>query len=53
MNLGAIADWCLILFFLWYGLSSFVPILKSDMLSKLGAILALGIAVFTFLDYVS
>jgi hypothetical protein len=44
-----IAAWLTILFFLWYGLSAFIPALKSDMFMKVGAVLAIGIAVFTFL----
>jgi hypothetical protein len=38
---------CLVLFFLWYGLSEFVPALKSDMFMKVGAVLALLVAVLT------
>jgi hypothetical protein len=45
MSFGTI---CTVLFFLWYGLSAFVPALKSDMFMKVGAVLALLIAVFTF-----
>ena len=32
------------LFFLWYGLSEFVPALKSDTFVKIGAVLAILIA---------
>lgn len=38
---------CLVLFFLWYGLSEFIPALKSDMFMKIGAVLALLVAVLT------
>jgi hypothetical protein len=40
---------CLVLFFLWYGLSAFVPALKSDMFMKIGAVLALLVAVLTLI----
>jgi len=36
-----------VLFFLWYGLSAFIPALKSDIFMKIGAVLALLIAIFT------
>ena len=42
-----ISQICLVLFFLWYGLSEFVPALKSDMFMKIGAVLALLFAVLT------
>jgi uncharacterized membrane protein (DUF485 family) len=38
---------CLVLFFLWYGLSAFIPALKTDMFEKIGAVLALLFAVLT------
>jgi hypothetical protein len=37
----------MVLFFLWYGLSAFIPALKSDMFMKIGAVLAILIALFT------
>jgi hypothetical protein len=37
----------MVLFFLWYGLRAFVPALNSDMFRKVGAVLALLIAVAT------
>lgn len=37
----------LVLFFLWYGLSAFIPALKTDMFMKIGAVLALLFAVLT------
>jgi len=40
--------WCLILFFLWYGLAAFVPALNTDMWKKVGAVLALLVAVLYF-----
>jgi len=45
----SIAAWCTALFFLWYGLSAFVPALMASPVNYLGALLALGAAVFTFL----
>jgi hypothetical protein len=45
----SIAAWCTILFFLWYGLAAFVPALAASPFTLIAAILALGIAVFTFL----
>jgi hypothetical protein len=36
----------MVLFFLWFGLSAFIPALKSDMFTKIGAVLAILIAVF-------
>ncbi len=45
----SLAAWCTALFFLWYGLSAFVPALMASPMSLVGAILALGAAVFTFL----
>jgi hypothetical protein len=45
----SIASWCTILFFLWYGLSVFVTSLAAAPFTMIAAILALGIAVFTFL----
>jgi len=45
-----IAGWCTVLFFLWYGLAAFVPALAGGFFLMLGGILALGIAVFTFLN---
>jgi len=50
MDLSVIADWCLIIFFLWFGLKSFVPALNKDIFQTLGSVLALAIAIFTFLS---
>lgn len=44
-----LAGWCTVLFFLWYGLGAFVPALMGGTMSYVGAILALGAAVFTFI----
>ncbi len=44
-----VSAWCLILFFLWYGLGSFVPMLMAAPFPMIGGILALGFAVFSFL----
>lgn len=46
---ASISAWCLILFFLWYGLAAFVPALNTDMFRKIGAILALGFVLFSFI----
>ncbi len=43
---NSIAAWCTILFFLFYGLSYFIPAIPG----AIAAILALGAAVFTFLS---
>ena len=37
------------LFFLWFGLSAFVPALNTDMFKKVGTVLAILIAVLPFL----
>ena len=37
------------LFLLWFGLSAFVPTLNTDMFKKVGAVLAILIAVLPFL----
>ena len=47
MNLPeTLAQWCLWLFFLWYGLAAFVPALGDR---RIGAILALGFVLFNLL----
>ena len=46
---SSLASWCLWIFFLWYGLATFVPALNTDMFKKIGAILALGFVVFNLL----
>jgi hypothetical protein len=38
---------CLVLFFLWYGLAEFIPALKTDMFQKIGAVLAILVALLT------
>jgi hypothetical protein len=43
-----IAGWCMVLFFLWYGLAAFVPALAGGFFPMLAGLLALGAAVFTF-----
>jgi hypothetical protein len=42
-----ISGWCMWLFFLWVGLSAFIPFFAS--LAIVSGILALGYAVFSFL----
>ena len=44
-----ISVWCLVLFFLWYGLAQFVPALAGGFFPFIAGLLALGVAVFTFL----
>jgi hypothetical protein len=39
-EMGTLGAWCIALFFVWYGLAAFVPALKTDMFSKIGAVLA-------------
>jgi hypothetical protein len=34
----------MVLFFLWFGLAEFIPALKSDMFMKVGAVLAILVA---------
>jgi hypothetical protein len=46
---ASISGWCLLLFFLWYGLAAFVPALNTDMFRKIGAILALGFVIFSLI----
>lgn len=45
----SIATWLTIVFFLWYGLAQFVPALGGGFFPFIAGLLALGIAVFTFL----
>ena len=45
----SLASWCTVLFFLWYGLGSFVPSLMASPMNYVGAVLALGVAVFSFM----
>jgi len=50
MDLSVFADWCLIIFFLWFGLKNFIPALNKDLFQTLVAVLALAVALFTFLS---
>jgi len=50
MDMSAIADWCTILFLLWYGLKTLIPALGKGYFSTLGGILALAAAITTILD---
>ncbi|HEY3312596.1 MAG TPA: hypothetical protein VGK00_13225 [Anaerolineales bacterium] len=50
MDLSIIADWCTILFFLWFGLKKFIPALGKGVFETIGAILAIAAAVFIFLS---
>ena len=42
--LATVGHWATILFFLWYGVSAFVPALATDMFKKVGAVLAILVA---------
>jgi len=46
---SSLANWCVWLFFLWFGLSAFIPALNNDIFKKVGAVLALGVVVFNLL----
>jgi len=50
MSMSAIVDWLAILFFLWFGLKTFIPALSKGSLSILGGILALAAALSIILD---
>jgi hypothetical protein len=50
MDMSAIADWMTILFFLWYGLKTFIPALQKGPSITIGGILALAAALVIFLD---
>ena len=47
---SAIADWSTIIFFLWYGLKTFIPALNKDFFQTLGAVIALIVAITIFLS---
>jgi hypothetical protein len=44
-EMATIAAWCTALFFLWWGLSAFVPALATDTFRKVGAVLALIVGI--------
>jgi hypothetical protein len=50
MDMSIIADWFTILFFLWFGLKKFIPILDKNVSQTIGAIIALAAAFFTLLS---
>lgn len=50
MSMSTIADWCTILFLLWFGLKTFIPALEKGFFSTLGGIFALAAAIATILD---
>jgi len=50
MDMSVVADWLLVLFFLWFGLKKFIPALDAGFFPTLGAILALAVALFTALS---
>ena len=45
----SLAAWCIALFFFWWGLGVFVPALMAPPIIYIGGLIALGIAIFTFL----
>jgi len=45
----SIATWCLILFFLLVGLAAFIPLFAGGFFPFIQGLLALGVAVFTFI----
>lgn len=50
MDWSAIADWMTILFFLWYGLKTFVPALNTGASNMIGGIIAIVAAISIFLS---
>lgn len=50
MDLSIVADWLTILFLLWFGLKKFIPVLDQGIFQTIGAILAIGAAVFIALS---
>ena len=50
MDWSAIADWMTILFFLWYGLKTFIPALNKGSTSMIGGVIALITAFSIFMD---
>jgi hypothetical protein len=50
MDWSAIADWMTILFFLWYGLKTFIPALNKGSASMIGGAIALIAAISIFID---
>jgi len=51
MDLSIVADWFVVLFFLWYGLKQFIPALNKGIFQYVGGIIiALAVAIFTALS---
>ena len=50
MDMSLIADWFTIAFFAWFGLKKFIPTLDTEFFSTVGAIIAIGAAIFTILS---
>jgi len=48
--MSGVVDWLAILFFLWFGLKTFIPALNKAPLSIVGGILALAAALAIILD---
>lgn len=49
MDMSIVADWFTIIFFLWFGLKTFIPALDKGLFQTLGAVVALCAAFFTAL----
>ncbi len=50
MDLSIVADWFTIIFFLWFGLKTFIPALDKGLFQIFGGVIALGAAIFTALS---
>lgn len=50
MDWSTIADWMTILFFLWYGLKTFIPALNKGTAAYIGGAIALLAAISIFID---
>ena len=50
MDLSIIADYFAVAFFLWYGLKKFIPALDKGFAPYIEAVIALCVAIFTFLS---
>jgi FtsH-binding integral membrane protein len=53
MDYSIIADWLTVLFLLWYGLKKFIPVLDRGKISYIGAVLAIGAAIFIALSLIA
>jgi hypothetical protein len=50
MDLSIVADWLTVFFLLWFGLKKFIPALDQGVFQTVGALLALGAAIFIALS---